>query len=136
MKSHILAMNEGFIGKVEIPAKDPDGEGLQLIFSRKQKKNEVSREVTVLVWWAGNKKNINKNKNQIKTRPSEGQTSWERSCSFEVSSGTRPILFFLTEGVLHQCFLSLWEIWAYLDPVCYTSSYQHSRYLEQILAKR
>lgn len=55
MKSYILAMNEGFVGKVEIPEKDLDGECLQLIFSRKQKKNEISREVTVLLWWARKK---------------------------------------------------------------------------------
>lgn len=71
MRADILAMSEGFIGKVEIPAKGLDGEGLQLIFSRKQKKNNVSRGVTELVWWAGKT-----------TCPSEGQTTWERSCSF------------------------------------------------------
>jgi len=71
VRADISAMSEVFIGKVEIPAKGLDGEGLQLIFGRKQKKNDVSRGVTEFVWWAG------------KTAcPSEGQTSWERSCSF------------------------------------------------------
>lgn len=122
----ISAMSEGFIGKVEITAKGLDGEDFQLIFVRKQKKEwclKRGHTIAAVDW-----------ENILSIRRPNTMEKEQFLLGFFWDADNFIVLFNREcSSPVHPVPVRNFDMFRFVFST--TSSYQHPRYLEQILAK-